>query len=663
VLQVFYLVLSAVFASAIQKRGFPATDSQRQTRDHWLVWVVLFFAVFFGGYYVLAWVELATGLPLVTVRNATIGVLTAVVAYCLRTRTVPFGIPLTGRGNTGEQSVFRDWSQTSAIARLASLAVILGFGVIAGMLLAGFPDGYDPTAYHLPIGVHMLQSHSLGLWDKAFIHTLPANCSIFFGFLLDVLPEGAVAAASLLFLVPLSLAAYGLSRLTGADRTSCSLVTAGLLATPIVALNAIQDRSDVAGIAFLASAVFFALDTSIAFRQRCALCGLTAGIAFGFKSPHLVSVPFLLALLAWSHAEHLRSNRANAWPQGLGMLGGLLWFSLAFAAMAGFWLARNYVQLGNPLYPVYISGLFDFLRWAPPPDVDTASRTFSQHLWVGRSVEWLVYPWVESQAENAGFRHDSGFGPFFAVAIPPAILVAGIAVLMIREARRSALTWLLGGGVFALATWWVLGDRQPRFLMTALVYLPPLAAWTLTQSRRGLRRMYEAMLALTIAFMLIVVVSKQVAEFGRFAARGRQSQGMKRHVFYLYPEVIDRLPLESTIVNLAGRPWSYPLAGQGLHNRVVSFLEASRRFNVGTKASQNPIADWFQYPNRTPDYRLTYKELRELRATHVFTTGAARLDLGECVALKELGRTDRTPAGTNNQFPPRVLYEIHYCSP
>jgi hypothetical protein len=45
---------------------------------------------------------------------------------------------------------------------------------------------------------------------------------------------------------------------------------------------------------------------------------------------------------------------------------------------------------------------------------------------------------------------------------------------------------LLAGAGLVLAVWWALKDLQPCYVMAALVYAMPLAAWMMTGSSRGL---------------------------------------------------------------------------------------------------------------------------------------------------------------------------------
>ena len=65
--------------------------------------------------------------------------------------------------------------------------------------------------------------------------------------------------------------------------------------------------------------------------------------------------------------------------------------------------------------------------------------------------------------------------------------------------------------------------------------------------------------------------SLKLVEFGTRFIYGRQ---FARWTFYQYPEIIDRLPSGSTVVNLGHRTRNYSLFGGTRQNRLISYSEA-----------------------------------------------------------------------------------------
>ena len=89
-------------------------------------------------------------------------------------------------------------------------------------------------------------------------------------------------------------------------------------------------------------------------------------------------------------------------------------FATAFLALAGIWLLRNQVQLGNPLYPIPLAGLTNLVGLTSAPDWPYDEMKYAEFEWVPASWQWLFYPWVEGHRLHQNFKFSSGLGPFFA---------------------------------------------------------------------------------------------------------------------------------------------------------------------------------------------------------------------------------------------------------
>ncbi|WP_338769572.1 hypothetical protein [Massilia sp. METH4] len=600
----FYLLLCA-WTAVLVRRWFAAGRG--------LVVVAMFFAAFLLPFHVLGTLELATGIPVATTANAAL----LLLAVALTVRLVPVA-PVSFSRSRGSRGFL-------------PLLALAAFLVAGAMLVFGRPQGYEVMAYHLPLSVHLLQTHSLTAWDANFPHTFPANASVLWAVLLEALPERLVAAANLLLLVPLMVAVYTLCRLAEADRKASLYACCGLLGVPMIAFSSVELGADIGGIAFAALAMCFVL-SPLRPGVAMALAGLCAGLAFGFKSLHLLSA-MAVGLVACARGRNLAGASRNA-----ALFGGVALLA------GGFWILRNAIMLGNPLHPVGVPLIGPWFGWLPSADFDPALRLATELEWVDEAWQWLVYPWTEPQRHGQNFKHSAGLGAFVAAAIPgtAVALGAGIARDGVKvHAVRVALLFATG---FIVGAWWLLGDRQPRYVLAALPLAVPLLAWAVTQAAGPWRRAFDIGLAICIVAMLGVFLSRQALGFGDRIVLSKQTV---RAAFYEYPAAVDALPPRSTIVNLADRSWHYPLSGAALSNRVVSMPEARRMFRLP--------------PNLTAPQavHLLAAPLRAAAVTHIFTAGAV-LSHDACVQLDEVARLDRNPVNGVPLGSSRVLYAVRY---
>jgi hypothetical protein len=187
--------------------------------------------------------------------------------------------------------------------------------------------------------------------------------------------------------------------------------------------------------------------------------------------------------------------------------------------------------------------------------------------------------------------------------------------------------------------------------MGALVFLVPLVAGMIAQTKNWSRRIFEVIIGICILSMLFVISSKELVRFG---ANFIYADHRSRHAFYGYPELIDRLPPGSTVVNFARRTLNYGLYGSMHQNKVISFTQAFRTLGIQTR-------DYI--PEEAPEAaHLTYSVLKNLGATHIVTEGFPRLLFDQCISLEQLDQLDKHP-GIGTPLPrPFTLYAINYCA-
>lgn len=511
------------------------------------------------------------------------------------------------------------WESIAAVVCVISAGLLL-----AGLLLFDFPRGYEPRAYHMPIAVNVFRTANIEPWDLAFMHMYPANQSLFAAFLLTWLPERAISPANILSLGLCAAVTYALSLRAGADRGAALLVAAGICTIPLFGFSACELGADLGGTATLGLAAYLTLGTEQTGSVRAVLAGLVAGLAFGFKSLHLIPIAMLgfLILAMPVHAGKtgiLKSRLVNASAYGVAIL-----------VTAGPWWLRSYLATGNPLYPVHIAPVFDWLNWPAAPDFNIAERGGRQNEWVRSSSGWLAYPWVEWHYIGQNYKHSSGLGAFFAAAIAPALLIGvGELVSTFRRWTTAANAVVVRAGLVVLALailigWWALGDRQPRYFMGAIILTAPIAAHRLSELTGARRRVLESVWLGCILLMLALIGAQLTAEV---AGRLGQSPDVVRHEVLGYVSALDSLPESSVVVNCVGRPLNYALFGDRLANKVISYSAARSQFRSA----------------ESEDWHFTVEALRELRATHIYIGDRSNWSAADGVRLVPVDRLARNP--------------------
>ena len=176
-----------------------------------------------------------------------------------------------------------------------------------------FPRGFEANAYHLPSAVNFFRDGSLRIWDTGYLHTLPANASLWDGFWLRLLPERIVSVVNLPFLGLCVLLLYQLSRYSGADRSAATLISCGITTIPLFGFCSAELAADVAGVAFSLAALWLALSRPQLFPSWPVLAGAASGLAYGYKPLHLVGAVLvgLLILFGRAPSVQLRPSRAT----------------------------------------------------------------------------------------------------------------------------------------------------------------------------------------------------------------------------------------------------------------------------------------------------------------------------------------------------------------
>jgi Dolichyl-phosphate-mannose-protein mannosyltransferase len=305
------------------------------------------------------------------------------------------------------------------------------------------------------------------------------------------------------------LAVYALGRELGARPASAALWAAVFASMPAVLQPAtFEVLTDTLLLAALACGLLFLLrHWRTGARADLLLAGLGLGIAFGTKWYGVSSAAVVLA--CWAGAWLLARRPPGALVRAGAVLVGMV------AAAGGFWLLRNLVESGNPLFPVRVAPL-GLTLFDAPFDSARATAGFSIAHYFGRPGVIIddIAPalWKTVGAAAVLF----GIAALAALALFAAdrrrgrerdLRVAMLAVLALALAAAYTVTPYTALGLEGHP---IYAAFNVRYLAPALLAAAPLAAWLPGRVPR-LRGLWAALGLLA----LLLACERSLDELGR----------------------------------------------------------------------------------------------------------------------------------------------------
>mgnify|MGYP000104627218 CR=1 FL=1 len=246
-------------------------------------------------------------------------------------------------------------------------------------------------------------------------------------------------------------------------RYGVSLAMPLYVLTPLVMLQSLTTMVDVIAAAFFLTAlVFLVLHLQSRRLLELHLFALAFGLLLGVKFTFLyLGLPLIVVFLfgvnrgEFSLGEHLR----HLWPRA-----GTLLICLLLGG--GFWMIRNSVTFGNPVYPVRVGiGGKTFLDGP----VSMHHSELHEQRFVQQPWHWILYPFRETYVDDPRFDWpkvsygwSNGFGPQFAMGWIATLL----ALFRARRQRQRLLFWTLATVPLSIALWWILNPyREPRYIL------------------------------------------------------------------------------------------------------------------------------------------------------------------------------------------------------
>jgi hypothetical protein len=362
------------------------------------------------------------------------------VVYALA-RTPTAGAPLAAPLRRGERA---------AIAFAATVILLL----TANTIREATRDA-DSVWYHLTIAAEIVRTGSIRPNPIVTVNAVayPGAREAVLAWLMTPLRSENPALLFPLEISAAALALFALARSFAVARPAALAVTAILVAAPITATAAVEQKNDLfLALAFLLTAVFLRAFARSGLHRHAVMAGLAAGLLASAKVSGLLLLGLLL--LIWIVADRPRLRAA--------LVGSLLG---AAALVAAVWYARNLLLFHNPVYPKPIAVLGRALF----PGEERVDHQYAQTI-LGLSPARIA---------RHGGQFVAGLGPALIPALALPVLAALAALRRAPRFRERAFLWLgvLPVLLFALyarlpysvhpkgtSYWYV----QPRFLFSLL---------------------------------------------------------------------------------------------------------------------------------------------------------------------------------------------------
>ncbi|HEY70242.1 MAG TPA: hypothetical protein G4O08_06635 [Anaerolineae bacterium] len=386
------------------------------------------------------------------------------------------------------------WLSRSSILHYCFLVLALGIAVLVFIHTLSPPWDYDGLMYYLPGPRLFLEQHAItpeiDNWhaNDPFTWEMVSTIGLAFGD--DIFPKLLHYSAGWLYVIAAALfARRWLSR-------EDAVLSAGVLLTihvlPMWAAFAYIDLGW-AALEFLALFVVM-IGWKTRHRRFYIIAGLLSGLAMGSKYLGVIGFAVLGAFLALAHIR-------DGWKE---FFRSTLSYALPAVLVASPWYLKNWIWLGNPVYPLYFGG----------PGWDTTRLNlymgYLKSFGAGRSViDYLLIPW------NLYVKYPQ-FGTVMNKIDLPSVLFPLLLFypFVRKKSRVLSHSLLLAGILFVL---WAFGSQQTRFL---LPIFPTLAIGTAFVANRVLAQVKSRfpwrifLPSLTIGLIVLTLFYQIVIVFG-----------------------------------------------------------------------------------------------------------------------------------------------------
>ena len=373
------------------------------------------------------------------------------------------------------QLYFSIWSSVAILLSAASLNLrfpwpghrwpspsfgLLFTGVVVVLcVISGFarPVGHtdaDEITYHLLGPPIWLREHRIAPVPEEALTAFPATMEMMYGVAKAISNDRAPGAFGALFLGVLALQTRGLARRLGGNVLAGDLAAALLAGMPALTSTTENCFVDLPYAAFTLASARLVFDT---LRPRLVmLAGAFAGFACGTKYFGLPATLVIAFLIVVFHTGNVVPRFRHA-----------LLFLVASGFAGGAWYVRNWIVLGNPVYPPPPL----LWHWFPTPAFSLESSLhFKAYITqrgagLGRKITDLLVLPVRLTYWTAWFHGGGGMG------LAP--LAFGPVALALVWKKRAGLAWAALAAM--LTVFWFYSDQEFRFLDPAVAIFAAFA--------------------------------------------------------------------------------------------------------------------------------------------------------------------------------------------
>lgn len=468
----------------------------------------------------------------------------------------PHRLPLSRPGTTESPVWLHNGMsrQQMVVFGFCLLAVALAYWFALRAAAGSPPTGWDGLWYHLPVATAIIQFGSLReFWLGGISNTPitlhasnPAYAYPTAGSILHSLNLRAGADRwsflwQMLGVCLLCAATYVLARALGTGKGHGLVVSAACVLVPIVVFQSTTVLVDNLAAGFASSSwalLIFLLRTPFRSQGRKLLffvSGLASGLAIATKS---ASLPFALASVlvasVVSYATATEPGRLRGSARDLSL------FCAGLLAVGGYWYIRNWILLGNPIYPFRLGAGNITVFPGLDPKTFWAQKEFQ---FVQSRADWLSILW-----NDPPWSDEAGTGPVGALALP-ALIFAALTSISVQHAREKMGAYLvLSLVVLCVGAWWVFSQHEPRYLIAIFPLCLSLLGMVWSTCTAGSQW--------TIGILLCVVLIGTASLLGQ-ALVPSIAPAYDRTAQYSWatgsgvqdPSWVDRLPEGTTILN------------------------------------------------------------------------------------------------------------------
>ena len=348
----------------------------------------------------------------------------------------------------------------AAAAFVPVLSLYGWFGVYTNL------NAWDELAYHVPTAVQVHQDGRVGSLPapQPWVASYPKGAALLWAWtMLWTGGTGLFRLVQLAFGTQLLLAVYVLARRIGATRGSALLGAFVLMSMPVFFRLATICSADLAFAAGCLSAIAFLVPLrsgeDAPFLASGAMVGLAQAVAV--KVPVLALVTTAIMFMPFVFTAGWRPLVRSRW----------VWAALVTLLLSGGTYVRNWVNHGNPLYPIRLEIGGKLIFDGPHPPVTTAgisAHTRMTHLKRDSIVHMYYGAWTDWF--NALTEDSLGsVGPVLLICV----LAPSIARLVLGVRRRDRGVIALGVVVVVVSL--IPGAFLPRYGLAMLAVLVALA--------------------------------------------------------------------------------------------------------------------------------------------------------------------------------------------